>query len=280
MKHIALIPARDRRAEDPTNIWLIDPIARRLVPLAVRLRISANAISISGLFVGAGAALAYNKWQHPGMAVLGFLITLVWLVMDSLDGMVARATNTTSAFGRELDGLCDHGVFTLIYIGLAVSIGGTAVWILAFAAGFSHALQASLYEAERDRFNRRMSGGMLGVRETTSRNPAARLYDYVASRFEGASAPFDQYLADAPRQNALRRRYGNAAAPALGLMLPLSQNMRLVVIFLACAGSRMTDFLWFVLIPLTALTLIGVVWHRTVEIRLLRAAGAPLSAAA
>ncbi len=270
MTYIVLNASRDPRVEDPTNRWLFDPVARLLVPLAVRLRISANTISISGVFVGALAALAYERWQQPGAAALGFLFSLVWLVMDSLDGMVARATGTSSAFGRQLDGYCDHCVFTLLYIALAGSVGGVAVWSLMLAAGAAHAVQASLYEGERERFNRRRRGIAPPVPGPRSRNPATRLYDWLASSFDRASAPFDRALAAGPSGEALRQRYCRKAIPVFQAMLPLSQNMRLFALFLACLSGWATAFLWFELIPLSALTAIGILQLRRVETTLLR----------
>lgn len=267
MTQIVVNPSRDPRVEDPSNLWLIDPSARLLVPVAVRLRISANAISLSGLLFGAAAALAYYRWPQPGWAAIGLLISVAWLVTDSLDGMVARATGTSSAFGRELDGMCDHIVFLMIYIALARSMGDVAIDLLVVAAASAHAVQASLYEAERDRFHRRLNGRPIGAAHPPSRNPAARLYHWIMGWLEGASAPFDRVLSCAPAATALRNTYVQAAIPVLRTMLPLSQNLRLVALFVACVCGRMTMFLWYELVALSVLTAIGILWHRQVEAR-------------
>jgi CDP-diacylglycerol--serine O-phosphatidyltransferase len=150
--------SRDRRIEDSTNLWVIHPASRALLPLALRWGVSANLVSFAGLGVGAAAAYAFAHWSDPRAAVGGFLLAILWLIADGLDGMVARATKTASAFGRLLDGLCDHGVFTLIYIVLAQSIGTAEGWALAILAGFAHALQSNLFEGERARFHRRLRG--------------------------------------------------------------------------------------------------------------------------
>src|SRR3546814_2637451 len=80
-------------------------------------------VSIAGLLVGIASALAYFHWQNPLWAAAGLLLSLGWLVADGLDGMIARATGTSSAAGRVLDGICDHGVFICIYVSLAFSLG-------------------------------------------------------------------------------------------------------------------------------------------------------------
>src|SRR5206468_7794742 len=122
--------SRDRRIEDPTNLWIIHPFSRLLLPWFVARGISANAVSVGGLALGALAALAWSRWYLWPFACAGLLLSMAWLVADGLDGMVARATGTASPLGRFLDGVCDHGVFVLIYIALAVSIGTRDAWIL------------------------------------------------------------------------------------------------------------------------------------------------------
>ena len=126
--------SRDRRIEDPSNLYLIHPAGRALLPYALAWAVSANSVSVAGLCLGGAAAFAYTQWHHPLFALVGLLFSVGWLIADGLDGMVARTTGTASALGRALDGLCDHGVFALIYISLALSIGTPEAWILAAAA--------------------------------------------------------------------------------------------------------------------------------------------------
>src|SRR3546814_6498960 len=133
---------------DPTNTWLIHPLSRTLLWWTFLQGISANMVSISGLVFGAAAALAYLQWQHPSMATIGLLLSLFWLVADGLDGMIARATGTSSAAGRVLDGLCDHGVLLCLYLALGWSIGFSEAWPPMLAAGIAHAVPSSLYKSE------------------------------------------------------------------------------------------------------------------------------------
>ena len=74
-----------------------------------------------------GANSASEPWHYDRAAVaLGFAI-----VFDGLDGRVARMTNTTSDFGRELDSLADVITF------------GMAPAILAFLWGFHQLAMAN-----------------------------------------------------------------------------------------------------------------------------------------
>jgi CDP-diacylglycerol---serine O-phosphatidyltransferase len=263
--------SRDRRVEDPTNLYLVHLAGRMLLPLALHARISANLISLVGFALGAGGAAAFFHWGDWRQATLGFCLGVGWLIADGLDGMIARATRTASAFGRFLDGLCDHGVFLLIYLSLAASLGTAAGWWLAVAAGAAHAVQATLYEGERTRFHRRLRGETAGGIARPSGYRLVRLYDVLAGSFDRLSADFDRSLRAARDGNTMLASYGACAARPLKLMALLSNNARLVLIYLACLAG---DPRWFWLIELTLLTAIaafGIVRLRTIERRMARA---------
>jgi len=267
----ALAPdrSRDRRIEDPTNLWLIHPSAHFLLPWFVSRSISANAVSVGGLFLGALAALSYANWHVWPFACIGLLLSITWLIADGLDGMIARSTGTASPVGRFLDGICDHGVFLLIYVALAASIGTGEAWVLASCAGALHALQSNLYESERARFHRRCMGISASI-PAPERNPLLRIYDRVAGLVDSVAFRFDEVLKQDPDAVCLGVAYGAYAAKPLRLMRLLSANVRVYAIFLACIAGDPRLFWWFELLPLTATLIVGLSWHRAVESRLIR----------
>jgi phosphatidylglycerophosphate synthase len=257
--------SRDRRIEDPTNLWIIHPAARRLLPWFVERGISANAVSLAGLALGTSAALAYTQWKIWFLAFAGLLLSVGWLVADGLDGMIARATGTASPLGRVLDGLCDHGVFFLIYVSLAFSIGTLEGWVLAVAAGIAHMVQSNMYESERARFHRRRNAVATIVRPAPSRNPLVQLYDYSWGMLDRVAARFDQALGRHPAPSELAARYATLAVRPMRLMSLLSANVRVYAIFLACLFGNPRLFWWFELIPLNIILILGLFQHRTVE---------------
>jgi hypothetical protein len=54
----------------------------------------------------------------------------------------------------------------------------------------------------------------------------------------------------------------------------LTANARVAAIFLACLAADPRLFFWFEILPLTLVLVVGLVWHRNVEFRLLRTARA------
>lgn len=160
---------RTHEIEEATNRLLIHPMSRALVTRFARWGVSPNAVSLTGLAFGAGAAWAYFHYAQWPFVLLGFALMAAWHVMDGADGQLARLTGKTSEIGKILDGACDHGTFVLVYVSLATaaaSVHGAWVWALAVAAGASHAVQASVYEAQRHAYDVWVHG------KTSSRLPS------------------------------------------------------------------------------------------------------------
>ncbi len=257
--------SRDRRIEDLSNLYLIHPAARALLLPALRARVSANAVSVMGLLLGIAAAFCYSEWRWWPAALLGLLFSVGWLIADGLDGMVARATGTSSVAGRVLDGVVDHGVFILIYVTLATSIGTIAAWSAAIVAGACHALQSMLYEGERARFHRR-----LRLEPAPPREGAVPIYDSIARAWDRAAERFDALLARPKLAPALAQAYAAEATAPMKAMALLSANVRVAAIFAACLLGWPELFWWFEIGPLTLVLITTALWHRQVEWRLAR----------
>ncbi len=272
--------SRDRRIEDPSNLWIIHPAGRALLPWAIARHISANLVSVLGFLLGAAAAAAYAQWHDWRFALVGLALSIGWLIADGLDGMVARATGTASAIGRVLDGVCDHGVFILIYVVIATSIGTGEGWAWALGAGGAHIVQSSLYEGERARFHRRVRG-LAPVRKMAGGgNPIVQGYDWLATWIDRIAIPFDRLFTNPAIASSVAAAYGDRAKWPMRLMIPLTANVRVYALFLACLVGDPRWFWWFELVPLFVITGIGIAWHRQVEATLLRQFAATVPAAA
>ena len=259
--------SRDRRIEDPTNLWLIHPAARSLLSSCVSAGVSANVVSVAGLLLGIVAAGCYAHWTQPLWVLAGLALSIAWLVADGLDGMIARATGTASATGRFLDGVCDHGVFIIIYVTLATTLGDGVSWALAIGAGACHIIQSALYEGERARFHRRARGTALAARaEVPAGSPwLLRGYDRLAALPGRLGLPFEQLLARSPQPGLLGARYAARAVPAMRVQSLLSANMRVWLIAAACLLGNPRLFWSAEIVLLSLVAAAGLILHRRAE---------------
>jgi phosphatidylserine synthase len=146
------LPARRRELEDPLNLHLYHPAARRLALLLRPTGISPNAISFAGFLaiVAAGASYLFLPW--PASVLVGLAVHLSWHIFDGADGDLARLSGRTSPMGELVDGACDYIGHMILYVALAAClddwIGGWA-WLVALISGCSRILQANHIETRR-----------------------------------------------------------------------------------------------------------------------------------
>lgn len=258
--------ARPAMIEDPSNLWLVHPLADRLLPPALRLGIHPNLVSFAGMAFGALAGWFYWHWQQPLAVVGGFLAMTAWHVMDGLDGKLARASGKTSPLGRLIDGLCDYMVFFFVLVPIALSFDDWRPTLaLALVSGLCHAVQSAWYEGEREAWKRRA----LCIFHAETRPPARfwgeRLYNAVEARLGSGVGAIDARLAAQP---ALLGPYLDATAPLLKRLSILSANNRTIAIAIAClAGNPRLYWYWEIVgLSLVALALALVLRRREAAI--------------
>lgn len=122
-----------RRCARGGDGWLsertVRPISRRITPIAVRLGLAPNTITVVSLLAGAGAvvaALTGSRWGYLVTAVL----MLVSLVLDCVDGEVARWTHRYSKGGAWLDAVGDRVKEYAVWFAVAWAVGEQRFWLL------------------------------------------------------------------------------------------------------------------------------------------------------
>lgn len=86
-----------------------------IVRLAVRLRITANAVTVIGFLV----VLLASVLVATGNLVAGAVILTAGSLLDAVDGALARATGGTTAFGGFLDSTLDRAAEAVLFGGVA-----------------------------------------------------------------------------------------------------------------------------------------------------------------
>ncbi|GAA4587938.1 phosphatidylglycerophosphate synthase [Actinoplanes octamycinicus] len=106
---LAEIRERTYKARDAWwTVWLVDPLASRLVWLVAPWRwVTPNRLTVAAFAVGLGSAAAF--WQQGyAWLLLGALLFHVSFVLDCMDGKIARLNGTGSLFGTWLDYVFDR----------------------------------------------------------------------------------------------------------------------------------------------------------------------------
>jgi phosphatidylglycerophosphate synthase len=114
------------------STFVLRPLSEPLTAWSIRHQASPNTITIASLLIAAGAAglFAFGQvWAYLAGAVL----LQVSLVVDCVDGDVARATGRTSRLGAWLDASTDRVKEGLAYAGLAIgaAVNGSDLWLVA-----------------------------------------------------------------------------------------------------------------------------------------------------
>lgn len=119
-----------------------------------------NLFTTANLFCGFYSAIASMK----GMYEIAAVTILIAVVLDSLDGKIARITHTTSKFGGEYDSLCDLVTFgvapaILIYNWSLLSYGKWG-WLAAFLFVVCGALRLARFNVQIGVIDSRVFNGL------------------------------------------------------------------------------------------------------------------------
>jgi hypothetical protein len=114
------------------STFVVRRASKPLVRLALRLGLSPNLVTVLSFAIGIGAALAFAQGDRWAL-VLGAVLLQLSLVVDCVDGEVARATRRFTALGAWLDASTDRVKEFLAYAGLAAGAArsGIDIWWLA-----------------------------------------------------------------------------------------------------------------------------------------------------
>lgn len=125
--------------DTPLDVLFHRRLSRPLSRLAVRRRLTPNQVTLLSLAVGVAAAWCFGQ-ANLALALLGFALYTIAVVLDHADGEIARLTLTESSFGAALDVAVDTVIHALLVLGMGgaaqrVAGGGAALFGIAAALG-------------------------------------------------------------------------------------------------------------------------------------------------
>lgn len=114
------------------STFLVRRASKPLTRLALRIGAAPNAITLLSFAIGLAAALAFAQGTRLWL-VVGALSLQISLIIDCVDGEVARSTRRFSALGAWLDASTDRVKEYAAYAGLAAGavVAGLSAWWVA-----------------------------------------------------------------------------------------------------------------------------------------------------
>jgi len=249
-----------------------------LAQFFARLKMTPTAVSLlAGIFGVVGGHLYY--YRNLSVNVAGMMLHVCANTLDNADGQLARLTHRESRQGRIIDSVADHLVFVSVYLHLTLRClfegSSPVIFLLAFAAGISHALQGAAADYYRSSYlyfvtsvARNGVDSSSGLRSDYSKltwrhAPWQKLLLALYLNFtfqQEMLAPRLKTLRDVVRQlfhgeipDRLRTRYRDLAGPMLKWWRLLMTNVRMLVLFALLFISQPVYYFWFELIPLNLL---------------------------
>lgn len=135
---------------EPNKIEQINPQQNKTAPVKRRrgIYLLPNLFTTAALFAGYYAIVAAMQDRFEAAAIAIF----VAMILDGLDGRVARLTNTQSDFGAQYDSLADLASFgiapSLVMYQWALSGMGKLGWLAAFIYTASAALRLARFNTQ------------------------------------------------------------------------------------------------------------------------------------
>jgi phosphatidylglycerophosphate synthase len=267
-----------RDVEGVLDLHFYRPIGFWLAQFFARLKMTPASVSLlAGIFGVVAGHLYY--YRNLSINVAGMMLHVCANTLDNADGQLARLTRRESREGRIIDSIADHLVFVSVYLHLTLRClfegSSPAIFLLAFAAGISHALQGAAADYYRSTYLYFVTAGArtgvdsssglrsdylkLTWRHTPWRKLLLALY-LNFTRQQEMLAPRLKTLRDLVRKlfhgeipDRVRTRYRDLASPMLKWWGLLMTNVRMLVLFALLFIGQPAYYFWFELIPLNLL---------------------------
>ncbi len=102
---------------EPVNIYIHDPIAKRFVAVLKNTPITPNQVTYLSVLVGFASGYSFSQGSWISSMTGGLLLELT-LILDCVDGQLARAKNMASDWGRLIDGIAGYFAYLAVVYGI------------------------------------------------------------------------------------------------------------------------------------------------------------------
>ncbi|KQC06235.1 MAG: hypothetical protein APR54_07475 [Candidatus Cloacimonas sp. SDB] len=146
--------------DETLTLYILRPIAFIFVKLLYPTKITPNQVSLMSIIVGLVSGFFFSRGDVTSFAIAGGLYFFC-VVLDCVDGMIARLKKNGTPVGRIIDGFADYIVGIAVYVGMGIGFDKGMVnlhflpihhwWVLSIAA-VSHIFHAMIVDYYRVEF--------------------------------------------------------------------------------------------------------------------------------
>ncbi|MZH02550.1 MAG: CDP-alcohol phosphatidyltransferase family protein, partial [Nitrospinae bacterium] len=102
---------------EPVNRYIQDPIAKQIVGFLKNTPVTPNQVTYFSVLMGFASGYAFS-FASSTFLVLGGILLEITLVLDCVDGQLARAKGMASEWGRLIDGIAGYFAYLAVVVGL------------------------------------------------------------------------------------------------------------------------------------------------------------------
>ena len=116
---------------EPVNRYLHNPIAATIVQVIKNTWVTPNQVTYISIFVGLVSAYIFSIGTVQAFFFAGILLEVV-LILDCVDGQLARAKECSSDWGRLLDGIAGYIIYLAVLTGVVIGFNQEYVTLAVF----------------------------------------------------------------------------------------------------------------------------------------------------
>jgi len=102
---------------EPVNVYIHDPIAKSFVAVLKNTFVTPNQVTYLSVLVGFASGYSFSQGSWISSVAGGLLLELT-LILDCVDGQLARAKNMASYWGRLIDGIAGYFAYLAVIYGI------------------------------------------------------------------------------------------------------------------------------------------------------------------
>ena len=146
--------------DETLTLYILRPIAFVFVKMLFPTKVTPNQVSLMTIIVGIISGYLFSRGTLTCFVIAGSLYFFC-MMLDCVDGMIARLKNSGTPVGRIIDGFADYLVGISVYIGMGIGFEKRLInldflpmnhWWIMIIAAVSHIFHAMLVDYYRAEF--------------------------------------------------------------------------------------------------------------------------------